>query len=97
MIPYYHLKPSQKKVELWNLFRSGECGVVRAGAVFGGRRAAGDLVGVRQRPAVHLGPQALLVEPRLQEARVAVELHQVEDLMQERARERERQTERDTV
>lgn len=51
--------------------------------MFGGRWAAGDLVGIRQGSTIYLSPQALLVEPRLEEARVAVEFHQVEDLERE--------------
>lgn len=61
--------------------------------MFGGRWAAGDLVGVRQWSTIHLSPQALLVEPRLEEARVAVKLHQVEDLVQERAGQVDREIE----
>lgn len=61
--------------------------------MFGGRWAAGDLVGVRQRSTINLSPQALLIEPRLEEARVAVELHQVKDLVQESAREVDRDKE----
>lgn len=59
------------------------CGEVRAvrsgGAVFGGG-ATGNVEGVRQGPALHLSQHARLVEERLEEARVAVELHQVIDL-----------------
>lgn len=42
--------------------------------------AAGDVVRVRQGPPLHLGQHTLLVQQRLEEPRVAVELHQVEDL-----------------
>lgn len=48
--------------------------------MFGGRGTAGDLVRIRQGSAVHLGAHALLVEGGLEESRVAVKLHQVEDL-----------------
>ena len=48
--------------------------------MLGGSRTAGDLVGVRQGAALHLRQHALLVQGRLEEARVAVELHQVKDL-----------------
>lgn len=48
--------------------------------MFGGRGAARDLEGLRQRLTFHLSTQTLLVEGGLEEARVAVELHQVEDL-----------------
>ena len=41
---------------------------------------AGDVVGVRQGPPLHLCQHTLLVEQGLEEPRVAVELHQVEDL-----------------
>lgn len=62
------------------LLGGGEVGAVGArGAVFGGG-AGGDLVGVRQGPPLHLGQHALLVQQRLEEAGVAVELHQVVDL-----------------
>lgn len=63
-----------------HLFGSGEGGAVGAGAVFGGRGAARDLEGLRQRLTLHLSTQTLLVERGLEEPRVAVELHQVEDL-----------------
>lgn len=47
--------------------------------MFGGG-AAGYVVRVRQGPPLHLRQHALLVQQRLKETRVAVELHQVEDL-----------------
>lgn len=47
--------------------------------MFGGG-AAGDLLRVGQRAALHLRQDALLVQRRFQKASVAVELHQVEDL-----------------
>ena len=71
---------SAVKKQQWNLFRSGKCRAVRAGAVFWGRWTAGDLVGVRQGSAVHLSTHALLVKGGLEEAWVTVKLHQVEDL-----------------
>lgn len=62
------------------LLGGGEVRAVRArGAVFGGG-AGGNLVGVRQGPSLHLSQHALLVQQRLEEAGVAVELHQVVDL-----------------
>ena len=62
------------------LLGCGQVGAVGAGgAVFGGG-AAGDVVRVRQGPPLHLRQHALLVQQRLEEPRVAVELHQVEDL-----------------
>lgn len=62
------------------LLGCGEVGAVGAGgAVFGGG-AAGDVIRVRQGPALHLRQHALLVQQRLEEPRVAVELHKVEDL-----------------
>lgn len=70
----------QSKKQRRHLFGSGEGGAVGAGTVLRGRRTAGDLVGVRQRPSVHLGAHALLVKGGLEEARITVELHQVEDL-----------------
>ena len=72
-------KHSQPCVLCYLLGR-GEVGAVGAcGAVFGGG-AAGDVVRVRQRPALHLRQHTLLVEQRLEEPCVAVKLHQVEDL-----------------
>lgn len=62
-----------------HLFWRGHVGVVRADAVLGGR-AAGHLLGVGEGAALHLRQDALLVQRGLQEARVAVELHQVENL-----------------
>lgn len=62
------------------LLGCGEVGAVRAsGAVFRGG-TAGDMVGVRQGPPLHLCQHTLLVEQGLEEPCVAVELHQVEDL-----------------
>lgn len=62
------------------LLGSGEIGAVGAsGAVFG-VGAAGDVVRVRQWPTLHFCQHALLVQKRLEEPSVAVELHQVEDL-----------------
>lgn len=69
---------SQK--QQWHLFRSGKCRAVRAGAVFRGRRTAGNLVGVRQGSAIHLSAHAFLVKGGLEESWIAVKLHQVEDL-----------------
>lgn len=75
------------------LLRGGEVGAVGAcGAVFGGG-AGGNLVGVRQRPSLHLSQHALLVQQRLEEAGVAVELHQVVDLRVTKS-QRQRLTER---
>lgn len=45
-----------------------------------GGGAAWDVIRIRQRPPLHLCEHALLVQQRLQETRVAVKLHQVEDL-----------------
>ena len=71
------------------LFGCGEVGAVGArGAVFGGG-AAGNVVGVRQGPALHLGQHTLLEQQGLEEACVAVELHQVIDLKGGKRRERE--------
>ncbi len=56
---------SQK--QQWHLFRSGKCRAIRAGAVFRGRRTAGNLVGVRQGSAIHLSAHALLVKGGLEE------------------------------
>lgn len=63
-----------------HLLGRGRVGVVRAGAVLGGG-AAGDLLRVGQRAALHLRQDALLVQRGFQEPRVAVELHQVENLL----------------
>lgn len=63
-----------------HLFGSRKCGAVRAGAVLGGGRAAGDLVRVWQGSAIQLGVHALLVQGGLEEPGVAVKLHQVENL-----------------
>lgn len=76
---------------MWRLYLlgGGEVGAVRArGAVFGGG-AGRNLVGIRQRPTLHLSQHALLVQQRLEEAGVAVKLHQVVDL---RGRETRRLT-----
>jgi len=62
------------------LLGRGQVGAVGAGGAVLGGGAAGDVVGVGQRPPLHLGQHALLVQQRLEEPRVAVELHQVEDL-----------------
>ena len=48
--------------------------------MLGGGGAAGHLVGVGEGSSLHLGHHALLIERGFEEARVAVELHQVEDL-----------------
>lgn len=48
--------------------------------MFGGRRTAGDLVGVWQGSAIYLSTDTLLVKGGLEEPRVAVKFHQVEDL-----------------
>lgn len=62
------------------LLGGGEVGAVGAsGAVLGGG-TAGDVVRVRQRPALHFRQHTLLVQQRLEKACVAVELHEVEDL-----------------
>lgn len=62
------------------LLGGGDVGAVGArGAVFGGG-AGWNLVGVRQGPSLHLSQHALLVQQRLEEAGVAVKLHQVVDL-----------------
>lgn len=53
--------------------------------MFGWRGTAGDLVGIRQGEATHLGTHALFVKGRLEEAGVAVKLHQVEDLQMGKA------------
>lgn len=45
-----------------------------------GGRAAGHLLWVGQGAALHLRQDALLVQLGLQEARVAVKLHQIENL-----------------
>lgn len=60
------------------LFGRGEGGAV--GAVFGGGGTAGHLVGVGQGSSLHFSQHALLVERGLEEACIAVELHQIEDL-----------------
>ncbi len=65
---------------LFYLLGCGEVRAVRAGGAVFGSRAAGDVVGVRQRPPLHLCQHTLPVQQRLQESCVAVELHQVEDL-----------------
>lgn len=70
----------KKCLRRWHLFGSGKGGAVRAGAVFRGRWTAGNLVGVRQRSAIHLSTHTLLVKGGLEESRVTVKLHQVEDL-----------------
>lgn len=62
-----------------HLFGRGHVGVVRAAAVLGGG-AAGHVLRVGQRAALHLRQDALLVQLGLEEAGVAVKLHQVEDL-----------------
>ncbi len=62
------------------LLGCGEVGAVGAGGAVFGSRAAGDVVGVRQGPPLHLCQHTLPVQQRLEEACVAVELHQVEDL-----------------
>lgn len=46
--------------------------------------AAGHLLRVGQGAALHLGQDALLVQLGLQEARVAIKLHQVENLQGKR-------------
>lgn len=70
------------------LFGCGEVGAVGArGAVFGGG-AAGNVVGVRQGPALHLSQHTLLEQQGLEEACVAVEFHQVIDLKGGKRRER---------
>lgn len=62
-------------VAMCYLLGCGEVGAVRAsGAVFGGG-TAGDVVRVRQGPALHFCQHTLLVQQRLEEARVAVKLH----------------------
>ena len=58
-----------------------------------GGGAAGDLVRVGQRAALHLSQHTLLVQRGLEEPGVAVELHQVKDLQREIGRERERERE----
>lgn len=69
-----------------HLLGGGDVGAVGArGAVFGGG-AGGNLVGVRQGPSLHLSQHALLVQQRLEEAGVAVKLHQVVDLRVQDAR-----------
>lgn len=70
-----------------HLFRSGKCGAVRAGAVFRRRRTAGDLVGVWQGSAIYLSTNTLFVKGGLEESRVTVKLHQVEDLQAWRTKE----------
>ena len=82
--------------QIWrHLFGRGEGGAVGAGAVLGRGGAAGDLVGVWQRAALHLRQHTLLVQSGLEEAGVAVELHQVKDLQGGgQAREGDRDRER---
>lgn len=62
------------------LLGRGEVGAVRTGGAVLGGGAAGDVVRVRQRPALHLCQHTLLVQTRLEEPRVAVKLHQVKNL-----------------
>lgn len=70
----------EDSVVLFYLLGGGEVGAVGAsGAVFGGR-TAGDVVRVGQGPALHFCQHTLLVQQRLEEACVAVKLHEVEDL-----------------
>ena len=76
------------------LFRRGEVRSVGAGTVLGGGGAAGDLVRVGQRAALHLGQHALLVQRGLEEPGVAVELHQVEDLQREKRGKKRKSGER---
>lgn len=74
-----HATPEDRGRSRYLLGR-GEVGAVRSrGAVLGGG-AAGNVVGVWQGPALHLGQHALLVQERLEETCVAVKLHQVIDL-----------------
>lgn len=68
------------------LLGCGEVGAVRAGGAMFGGGAAGDVVRVRQRSTLHLSQHALLVQQRLEEACVAVKLHQVEDLRKRKER-----------
>lgn len=53
--------------------------------MFRGRWTAWNLVGVRQRSAIHLSTHTLLVKGGLEESRVTVKLHQVEDLWGKKA------------
>lgn len=53
--------------------------MVGVDAVLGGG-AAGDLLGVRQGAAFHLGQDAFLVQLGFQKASIAIKLHQVENL-----------------
>ena len=62
------------------LLRCGEVGAVGARGTVFGSGAAGDVIRIRQRPALHLCQHTLLVQQRLEEPCVAVELHEVEDL-----------------
>lgn len=65
-----------------HLFGCRHIGVFWAGAA-PGSRAAGHLLGVGQRAALHLGQDAFLVQLGFQKASVAIKLHQVENLPSE--------------
>lgn len=81
------LQPPNLRAVL-DLLGRGEVGAVGAGGAVLGGGAAGDVIRIGERPALHLRHHALLVQQGLQEAGVAVELHQVENLKRRQARKR---------
>lgn len=82
--------PNTRAGAVLDLLGRREVGAVRAGGAVLGGGAARDVIWIGERPALHLRQHALLVQQRLQEAGVAVELHQVENLKRAQARKDQR-------